>query len=76
MSEPAGNMGLILKRSIGQEIVIGDGDDKVVITLVDIRGGHAARIGIKAPPHIMVFRRELYDQLERERAAGCQCVTR
>lgn len=76
MSEPAGKMGLILKRSIGQEIVIGDGDDKVVITLVDIPRGHAARIGIKAPPHIMVYRRELYDELERERAARLQVVTR
>lgn len=61
-------IGLVLKRNVGEQIVINDGE--IVITLVDIRGDHSARIGIKAPPHVAVHRFEVHERLQRERAAG------
>jgi carbon storage regulator len=39
--------------------------DKVVITIVDIRGDKV-RIGIEAPADIPVHRQEVYDAIRRE----------
>jgi carbon storage regulator len=41
------------------------GDD-VEITIVDIRGDKV-RLGITAPKHIPVHRREIYDAIQREK---------
>ena len=43
------------------------GDD-VEITIVDIRG-EKVRLGINAPPHIPVHRKEVYDAIKREKEA-------
>jgi carbon storage regulator len=40
------------------------GDD-IELTVVDIRGDKV-RLGIKAPPHIAVHRKEVYDAIKRE----------
>jgi carbon storage regulator len=42
------------------------GDD-VEITIVDVRGDKV-RLGITAPRHIPVHRREIYDAIQREKA--------
>jgi carbon storage regulator len=42
------------------------GDD-VEITIVDVRGDKV-RLGITAPKHIPVHRREIYDAIQREKA--------
>jgi len=55
---------LVLTRHTGQEIVIGNGADAVTIRLLEIRGAKG-RIGIDAPAHIPVHRREVYDELRR-----------
>jgi carbon storage regulator len=49
---------LVLKRKIGEEIVIGD---NVHITIVAIRG-EKVRIGIVAPKEVSVDRREIHDK--------------
>lgn len=42
------------------------GDD-VEITIVDVRGDKV-RLGINAPKHIPVHRREIYDAIQKEKA--------
>jgi carbon storage regulator len=58
---------LVLSRQRDESIMIGD---KVVITIVDIRGDKV-RLGIEAPSEIPVHRQEVYEAIKREgRLAG------
>ena len=56
---------LVLSRQKDESIVIGD---DVEITIVDVRGDKV-RLGINAPKNIPVHRREVYDAIQREKAA-------
>ncbi len=56
---------LVLSRHRDESIMIGD---DVVITIVDIRGDKV-RLGIQAPTKIPVHRQEVYEAIQRERAA-------
>jgi len=53
---------LVLSRQRDQTIMIGD---HVEITVVDIRGDKV-RLGITAPAHIPVHRKEVYEAIKRE----------
>jgi carbon storage regulator len=53
---------LVLSRQRDESIVIGD---KVVVTIVDIRGDKV-RLGIEAPGEIPVHRQEVYEAIQRE----------
>lgn len=53
---------LVLSRQRDESIVIGD---KVVVTIVDIRGDKV-RLGIEAPGEIPVHRQEVYQAIQRE----------
>jgi len=53
---------LVLSRQKDETIMIGD---DVEITIVDIRGDKV-RLGITAPPHIPVHRKEVYEAIQRE----------
>ncbi|MEN6407219.1 MAG: carbon storage regulator CsrA [Thermoguttaceae bacterium] len=53
---------LVLSRQRDESIVIGD---KVVVTIVDIRGDKV-RVGIQAPGEIPVHRQEVYEAIQRE----------
>ena len=58
---------LVLSRQRDESIMIGD---KVVITIVDIRGDKV-RLGIQAPQEIPVHRQEIYEAIKRDgRQAG------
>lgn len=57
---------LVLSRQRDETIMIGD---DVEITVVDIRG-EKVRLGINAPPHIAVHRKEVYDAIRREKKAA------
>ncbi len=59
---------LVLSRQRDETIMIGD---DIEITIVDIRGDKV-RLGITAPTHIAVHRKEVYDAIQQEnrRAAG------
>ena len=58
---------LVLSRQRDETIMIGD---DIELTIVDIRGDKV-RVGIKAPSHIAVHRKEVYEaiRLENEQAA-------
>ena len=45
------------------------GDD-VVITVVDFRGKDKVRLSIKAPPHVPVHRKEIYEAIKKEEVDG------
>lgn len=53
---------LVLSRQRDETIMIGD---DVEITVVDIRGDKV-RLGINAPRHIQVHRKEVYEAIKRE----------
>ena len=57
---------LVLSRQRDEVIMIGD---DIEITVVDIRG-EKVRLGINAPPHVPVHRREVYDAIRREKASA------
>lgn len=54
---------LELTREIQQSVII---DNNIIITLVDIRGDQC-RLGITAPPEVVVWREELIRDAQRER---------
>jgi len=56
---------LVLSRQKDESIMIGD---DVEITIVDVRGDKG-RLGITAPREIPVHRREVYEAIQREKAA-------
>ena len=53
---------LVLSRQRDESIMIGD---KIVITVVDIRGDKV-RLGIEAPQEIPVHRQEVYEAIKRD----------
>ena len=53
---------LVLTRKIGESILVGD---EIEITLVRIEGDQV-RIGISAPRHVQVYRKELLDEVQKE----------
>ncbi len=56
---------LVLSRQRDETIMIGD---DIEITVVDIRG-EKVRLGINAPPHVPVHRKEVYEAIKREKQA-------
>ena len=57
---------LVLSRQRDQTIIIGD---NIEITVVDIRG-EKVRLGISAPAHIPVHRKEVYDSIKNSDTSG------
>jgi carbon storage regulator len=56
---------LILTRSIGESINIGD---DIQITILGMKGNQV-RIGVNAPKEIPVHRQEIYDRIQEEKRA-------
>ncbi|MDR1315386.1 MAG: carbon storage regulator CsrA [Spirochaetales bacterium] len=59
---------LILTRKSGESIMIGD---TIEVQVVDLKGDQV-KIGIKAPPTIKLYRKEVYDAIQKENAAAAQ----
>jgi carbon storage regulator len=53
----------VLSRQKDESIMIGD---EVEVTIVDVRGDKV-RLGITAPKHIPVHRKEVYEAIQREK---------
>ena len=53
---------LVLSRKKDERIMIGD---DIEIVIVEIRGDKC-RIGIQAPQHVRVHRREVYEAIQRQ----------
>ena len=53
---------LVLSRQRDETIMIGD---DIELTVVDIRGDKV-RLGIKAPSHVAVHRKEIYELIKEE----------
>jgi carbon storage regulator len=56
---------LVLTRKPNQSIMIGDDIEVTVLSVM----GEKVRIGIQAPRDIPVFRKEVYLEIQQERAA-------
>lgn len=50
---------LVLTRKVHQSIIVGD---EVEIIVLEVRG-EQVRLGIKAPKHVNVHRKEVYEQI-------------
>jgi carbon storage regulator len=57
---------LVLTRKSNQSIMIGDDVEVSVLSIM----GEKVRIGIQAPRTIPVFRKEVYLEIQQEKAAG------
>jgi len=53
---------LILTRKLNESITIGE---KIKITILEIEKGQV-RLGIDAPKHIAIFRKEVYERIQEE----------
>ncbi len=53
---------LVLSRKKEESIVIGD---SVIITIIDIKNDNI-RIGIDAPRDVAIYRKEIYDQIQKQ----------
>ena len=57
---------LVLTRKMNEAIVIGE---NIVVTVIDIRGDKI-RLGIEAPKHVSVHRREIYERISLSDTEG------
>src|SRR3954469_14172153 len=57
---------LVLARQRDQTVIIGD---DIEVTVVDVRGDKV-RLGISAPKHVSVHRKEVYEAIRRENQAA------
>ena len=57
---------LVLTRKSNQSIMIGDDIEVSVLSIM----GEKVRVGIQAPRTIPVFRKEVYLEIQQEKAAG------
>jgi carbon storage regulator len=55
---------LVLTRKSNQSIMIGDDNEVSVLSIM----GEKVRVGIQAPRDIPVFRKEVYLEIQQERA--------
>ncbi len=62
---------LVLTRKANQSIMIGDGIQVSVLAVM----GEKVRIGIDAPRSVPVFRKEVWIEIQRDRADGGTDVT-
>src|SRR5688572_33365753 len=59
---------LVLSRQRDQTVMIGD---EIEVTVVDVRGDKG-RLGINAPKHVAVHRKEVYEAIRRENQAAAR----
>lgn len=60
---------LVLTRTPNTSIVIGEGKDQVEVVILGV-SGNQTKVGISAPDHIEVHRREVYERIQQEKKHG------
>ena len=60
-----GNFMLVLSRKKNESIII---NDNITVTVIEIRGDKV-RLGIEAPKHVTVHRREVYEAIQNQARA-------
>lgn len=55
---------LVLKRRVGEEIIITVGQETIVVKLVYIHGPANIGIGVKASPDVRIDRKEIHDAIQ------------
>jgi carbon storage regulator len=53
---------LVLTRKSDESIKLGD---DITVKIVEIKG-NSVRLGIEAPDHLRIYRKELYDKIQSE----------
>ena len=61
---------LVLTRRLNQSIKIGD---DIEVMIIEVRGDQV-RLGVTAPRDISVHRKEIYEQIQRDKNAGKENV--
>lgn len=61
---------LVLARRLNESIMIGDEVEIVVVALQ----GDQVKIGIRAPRSVPVYRKEIYEEIQRENVAAAQAA--
>lgn len=56
---------LVLSRKKSEAVIIGDGEDRITIMVVEIKGDKV-RLGVNAPQTLPVHRQEVYDAIKRK----------
>ena len=56
---------LVLSRKENEAIVIGEGENKIIVEVVWL-DNQRVRLGITAPPDVPVHREEVYDKIHGE----------
>ncbi|MEJ2756528.1 MAG: carbon storage regulator CsrA [Gammaproteobacteria bacterium] len=62
---------LILTRRQGETLMIGD---EITVTVLSVKGNQV-RIGVEAPKHVPVHRKEIWDRIQKEKADGDPSVS-
>lgn len=57
---------LVFTRRVDEAIIVGDGIEIKVLRV----GKDGVRLGISAPPHVPIHRREIYEQIRAANAAA------
>lgn len=63
---------LVLTRSIGERLIIGDGE--IILRILEIRGNQV-RLGIAAPLNIPIHREEIYQRIKEKENAEADAVS-
>ena len=61
---------LVFTRKRGEAIMIGDGIEIVILST----GREGLRVGVKAPAHVPVHRREVYEQIRDENRTAASAL--
>jgi len=56
---------LVLTRKVSESIVIDTSDGLIEIMFVGFRDGQRVRIGVEAPEGVLVNRREIWEEINR-----------
>jgi carbon storage regulator len=60
---------LILSRRVNESLIIGEGPEQIIVTVMQMRGNQV-RLGVAAPPKVIVDREEIYLRRQAEKAPG------